>query len=181
MLTFRVVCCRSAQNGCLRCVPRGVCIEYVELYTYCVIILHWGNYVTSQCIVSDSQKVQLKISQRGGCWISCYIFLIKVQITYPLFTVLQLSSQGRGYFLSCKTVRLTMDMYFVLWYYASKVLWHQQLKFNHTDSTTDVCITYALHYNLGFVPTFWRPKTFLQGGFSRKFCLYVWLVFMRGF
>ena len=42
---------------------------------------------------------------------------------------------------------------------------------------------YARHYNPRFVyflPTFWRSKTFFQGGFFRKFCLYVWLVFKSG-
>ena len=48
----------------------------------------------------------------------------------------------------------------------------------------EVQLPYARHYNPRFVyflPTFWRPKTFFQGGFFRKFCLYVWLVFKSGF
>ena len=45
-------------------------------------------------------------------------------------------------------------------------------------------IPYARHYNPRFVyflPTFWKSKTFFQGGFFRKFCPYVWLVFKSGF
>jgi len=34
---------------------------------------------------------------------------------------------------------------------------------------------------LYFLPTFWKSKTFFQGGFFRKFCPYVWLVLKSGF
>ena len=47
-----------------------------------------------------------------------------------------------------------------------------------------VWIPYARHYNprlVYFLPTFRKPKTFFQGGFVRKFCPYVWLVFKSGF
>ena len=45
-------------------------------------------------------------------------------------------------------------------------------------------IPYARHYNPRFVyflPTFWKSKTFFQGGFFRKLYPYVWLVFKSGF
>ena len=47
-----------------------------------------------------------------------------------------------------------------------------------------IALTYKHQYNLQlvyFLPTFWRSKTFFQGGFFRKFCFYVWLVFKSGF
>ena len=51
-----------------------------------------------------------------------------------------------------------------------------------------LCIAFlipcARHYNPRFVyflPTFWKSKSFFQGGFFRKFCPYVWLVLKRGF
>ena len=45
-------------------------------------------------------------------------------------------------------------------------------------------LPYARHYNprlVYFLPTFWKSKTFFQGGFFKKVCPYVWLVFKSGF
>ena len=42
-------------------------------------------------------------------------------------------------------------------------------------------LPYALQYNLQLlylVPNFWRPFLCFQRGFFRKFCSYVWLVFI---
>ena len=46
-----------------------------------------------------------------------------------------------------------------------------------------VHIPYARQYNLWFVhlkPANWRSKTIFQGGFCKKFYLYVWLLFKSG-
>ena len=47
-----------------------------------------------------------------------------------------------------------------------------------------IYLLYAHHYNLQFLYfqlTFWRSKTLIPGVFFRKFCPYVWLVFMSCF
>ena len=44
-------------------------------------------------------------------------------------------------------------------------------------------LPYGRHYNPQFVyflPNFWKSKTFFEGGFFRKFCPYVRLVFKSG-